>query len=257
MHKTKNVYFFFVHYLFIMSLQDCLYCNKRVGKSDMDTHVRARHNVSTRDNSGFEKSVVIVEGEEYPVWVKGHIYRCGYCTIEAQSLKFIQDHVYGLHVVTYDEKRNKKVMRIEERKQQYKFCDICWQFFHSDSMSLDFSSHKSLTIHKKKLKYEEGTGCDVCRTSESELEKHIRCDEDLHITHLNYKEGSGCDVCRGLDCTNHEEKELYVEGSGCDICKIVLIPHEETNKHKRTERKMLRLYKRFIAPTIRAKSARK
>ena len=236
---------------------ECLYCNKRVGKVDMTKHLRTRHDVSTRDNSEFEKSVVIVEDEEYPVWVKGHIYRCEHCTIEANSLQSIEKHIYNVHVMKDEDKRYRKMMRMDEKKQKHQYCDICWLFFPAGSEDL-LREHKEYDYdHQKKLKYEEGTGCDICRTTDSPLSKHLEFDTYLHKTHLRYKEGSGCDVCRRLDCSNHQAKELYIEGSGCDICKIAFMAHEETNNHKRTEKRRLELYKRFIAPTLRTKSARK
>merc|ERR1712232_916736 len=191
-------------------LMECLYCNKRVGKVDMNKHVRTRHDVSTRDNSGFEKSVVIVEGEEYPVWVKGHIYRCEHCTIEAQSLQSIQDHIYNLHVMKDEDKRYRKMMRMDEKKQKHEYCDICWEFFPAN-YHRKLVEHEKEYYHQKKLNYEEGSGCDICRIVETPFSRHNK--KYHHLLRVKYKEGSGCDICRG-PCKNHQVKELYIEGTG-------------------------------------------
>ena len=58
--------------------------------------------------------------------------------------------------------------------------------------------------------------------------------------------------------TNRHQFSLsYVNGTGCDMCKIVCPKHEDSNAHKKKVRARDFIYKKFVAPRCKAKSARK
>ena len=157
------------------------------------------------------------------------------------------------------------------------YCDVCWEYSSKFCLENNISMCYS-GIHEKKLQYQDGTGCDICKTDRDPLLDHYSKYE--HRKRSNYVPGSGCNVCKKsedrmrspsssstltmLETHNiryekfHESISRYEPGTGCDICCIVIPRHIESKEHRITARKKSIIESKFIAPKLtRVKSARK
>ena len=100
-------------------------------------------------------------------------------------------------------------------------------------------------LHKQKEKYEEGTGCDICKLETRRLSRYpVRPQDDVLQIH-NYS-----------SYEPHRRFSEYQEGTGCDVCKHFQPPHEQNKGHQKTLSRMKYLYNHKYIQTTRQKSAR-
>ena len=263
-----------------MTTTRCHSCNLVVEHAlNLQLHISSKHDVSRRDDSGFEDVTWIVDGLEFIVLVNSNgaksLFRCKLCLVESYE-KGMESHVRFKHIISRDEIEETRMIQREEKKLLASYCELCWHMFPKGKEHPSFLIHLKSRKHMAKEKYVEGTGCDICKTIADPLRDHY--DSDEHQRRVDYEHGSGCNICKkninllGYDNGSfetsiikhmrwckpvHDMVKQYVEGTGCDVCRLKIPTHEETNAHNKTEKKMQMIYKRFIAPRTRVKSARK
>mmetsp|Transcript_20218 Transcript_20218/g.25641 ORF Transcript_20218/g.25641 Transcript_20218/m.25641 type:complete len:266 (-) Transcript_20218:41-838(-) len=259
----------------------CLDVSPSALQSDLDSHIKAKHNVQSRDDSGFEVKVWKVQDREFEVLEKQpdpesnlRIYRCPSCVTEAHSTACMITHIERKHIVPWNQKIDNKEWTSDEKKLQKVYCDLCWMDFPN---AASLNTHQQYDkAHKKRAAYTQGSGCDLCRiTGNLDMETHQK--HRIHCEKLAYKAGTGCDLCREwiffhedimdlacalnrhnqLNYSTHNDLQKYKPGSGCDICCLKLKPHERTKRHINARWRKELIYKRYITPRITAKSARK
>mmetsp|Transcript_20217 Transcript_20217/g.25638 ORF Transcript_20217/g.25638 Transcript_20217/m.25638 type:complete len:268 (-) Transcript_20217:200-1003(-) len=261
----------------------CLDVSPSALQSDLDSHIKAKHNVQSRDDSGFEVKVWKVQDREFEVLEKQpdpesnlRIYRCPSCVTEAHSTACMITHIERKHIVPWNQKIDNKEWTSDEKKLQKVYCDLCWMDFPN---AASLNTHQQYDkAHKKRVAYTQGSGCDLCRTIPDTLDMETHLKNPGHRDKVAYEAGSGCDLCKTTyflrffnlpldqaiarhnqqqDYLAHDTFRNYKPGSGCDLCCLQIVPHEETKKHKTTQRRKDLIYKRYILPRITAKSARK
>ena len=269
-------------------MDGCLLCTEvapGTGPKDLAMHIEKRHCVETRDDEGFTAKLWRVEGREFQIIEKlgpeRNYYRCSSCVIEVSNIATMTDHIKQKHLLSWQEKKDLRLMVRQDKADQRTYCKYCWIIF---SNAEELEQHKRSREHRKKEKYVEGSGCDVCRKVLPPVYNaldHSRT--ETHIRKMRYK-GNGCDICRlskselvrlyyyrfnedaslrdVLEYHNacsedkHQHLLMYEPGSGCDLCLLYEKPHDETSKHLKRCSHQKNIYDRFIAPTIRQKSAR-
>jgi len=273
-------------FYFILVMPGCPFCldvSPSIAQIDLDSHIRAKHNVQRRDDSGFEVKVWNVQDREFEVLEKQpdpeanlRVYRCPSCVMEANSVARMTTHIERKHLVPWNQKEEDRAWTKDEKKIQRVYCDLCWLEF-PNAASLD--THKlGDKAHKNRASYIPGSGCDLCLTIPDNLDMETHQTNSSHLDKLAYIPGSGCDLCKTTyflrffnlpldqaiarhnqqqDYLAHDTFRNYKPGSGCDLCCLQIVPHEETKKHKTTQRRKDLIYKRYILPRITAKSARK
>ena len=144
------------------------------------------------------------------------------------------------------------------------YCESCLIIIKEGWDSEAYEYHLTSFQHQKLLEYEEGTGCDICRTTHNPSRAHSFLSE--HITALRYSPGTGCDICKRNvgDITvhnrkyakKHDKRKNYIQGSGCDICHVEFPNHEESVTHTTKLIAKNQIYDQFIIPLRKKKSAR-
>jgi len=236
-------------------------------KEDLPLHITKKHDISERNNVGYDEMKMEVEGKVFNVLYKerSQLYRCPVCIAEGKY-NVLWEHFHSEHSKTLREVQWEQEIERSEKLANTVFCEICWVNFPRGEDSIEYRNHYSSKQHEQLSEYEEGSGCDICRTTFDPIKEHFT--NKVHLISLNYEFGSGCDVCRipykntkdlamHYRTNRHQFSLSYVNGTGCDMCKIVCPKHEDSNAHKKKVRARDFIYKKFVAPRCKAKSARK
>ena len=244
----------------------CEYCNVLCKPIDMEKHIIAKHNVSERDNTGYVEMSFTIEEKDYDVLYneENNQYRCKVCNMQG-VIEDIRSHLENKHYRSLEEKQFDRQVARSERIANMTYCDICWVFFKDGADSLECIRHFTTRSHLQYQRYVEGTGCDICRTTADPLRDHLASKQ--HFRAANYVDGTGCNICKEattsldyhyrVNTFRHANIQQYKEGTGCDICRMVYPTHENSNLHKKRVKARDYIYKTWIAPRLRAKSARK
>ena len=248
----------------------CELCTIEGTSKDLEYHYAAKHkDLSNSDRKHYliEEQTLIVEGREFSVFRRttssyNDLYYCSVC-IASGGKEVIEYHLVQYHYKSHEERKFDKQVRKFEKRANIEYCIVCWE-------KIITSNHYTSFYHIEKEEYVEGSGCDICRTTSDPLKDHYNSKE--HSKALNYVTGTGCDICKqfyrkayhnnnithGLNyIIKHNLIENYIPGTGCDVCRLVYPTHENSKRHKNKVKQSKNIYDLFIAPRIRAKSARK
>ena len=245
----------------------CSLCTVKASTEDLDLHFKKKHDLSQRSDFYYNKTSIQVDNKEFEVLYSEKFkgYRCPVC-ISGGNKEVITNHFIKFHITTSEERRYEREIEESEKEANTVYCDICWEDFPDGEDSYIYKTHFQSYNHLKLLKYEEGSGCDSCRVVIDLLKDH--CTSNRHTQSSFYKKGEGCDTCKipfkqkrsleyHLQKQSHQNSLNYVDGTGCDLCKLYYPKHEETKAHKKKLKEMENIYKKYIAPRRKAKSARK
>ena len=81
-----------------MTSYTCEYCNVKCLPAGMDKHIKSKHDISDRDNSGYDEKTLTVKGKEFLVLFKedSQLYRCTVCLVEGKR-SIIESHLESKH----------------------------------------------------------------------------------------------------------------------------------------------------------------
>ena len=244
----------------------CSLCTVEATAADMTNHFNKKHDVTKRNDAQYEKTSIQVDNKEFDVLYNQtqDLYRCPVC-ISGGNKESMTKHFIKFHISTAEERRYERDIEKSEIVANTVYCDICWIHFPEGEDSFNYKKHFESNYHLRLLKYEEGSGCDICRAV-PELDKHVI--SNFHIQRSSYTKNEGCNTCKipfkqrkslefHFQTEAHKKARNYVLGTGCDVCRVCFPKHEETNAHYNKVNSRDFIYRRYIAPRCKAKSARK
>lgn len=185
--------------------EECSLCNVvTYCDTDLELHIKTRH--ESRLQNG-EKKIITVNDSEFEVFiVRDDYFACTNCAMHGH-LSSIKDHIYNKHILTQQEKLERRKELKRERVKNLLTCG-------NKKCKQRFRSEKTLNDHKKQ-------GCKKYRES-------LPLEDRLYYYTLRR-------LHRESKIKAQMERDSYVNGTGCDICRRKLI-NEYNSRFKTRER---------------------
>jgi len=186
-------------------------------------HVSKKHDVKTRDNTGFITTTLTISGDKYDVLFNSNTsrYRCIHCTVDVPHINSITKHMKMKHIRTYQTRKENKEFLHQKKKENRVLCDICWKQFPCEQR---YQEHANTYWHKHKQAYKQGTGCDDCRIEHSTKDTHDLLFVKKHKQMLENEEL----ILKDLNNTSQVLSDKENPFGWCDICKkkeeLIMIP---------------------------------